>query len=118
MRSVIQKLLNVTFRARWGSDALQGKERMPRPLWLSYRECVAVARTVFGSDEDPMHHDFMAMLQRSPHLVGAGGKKRPGGGYGAAGAPPGAGAAADTRRIEVSRASSTSRSLSRGCGRG
>jgi len=56
VRSVIQKLLNVTFRARWGSDALKGggPDRLPKPLWLSYRECVAVARTVFGTDGDPM----------------------------------------------------------------
>ena len=67
MRSVIQKLLNVTFRARWGSDALQGKERMPRPLWLSYRECVAVAKLVFDPDDTGGDAMFASVPSR-PHL--------------------------------------------------
>ena len=82
VRSVIQKLLGISFRNRW-SDLGRGRERTPQALWLSYRECVSVARTVFGNDQDPMYREFMAMIEAQ--VVG----KRRGPGQ------------QDTRRIEV-----------------
>ena len=46
VRSVVGRVLGVNLRARWASDALAGAERVPKELWLSYRECVAVAKLV------------------------------------------------------------------------
>ena len=85
MRSIIQKLLNVSFHKRWGSgEANRGSaDRTPKQLWLSYRECKQVARTVFGNEDDAMYSDFMNVVESQ--LVG---KK-------SQGSQP------DSRRIEV-----------------
>ena len=63
LRSVIQKLLNVSFKTRWGSEATRGPERTPKQLWLSYRECITVARTVFGNEDDAMYKDFLSTIE-------------------------------------------------------
>jgi hypothetical protein len=37
-------------------------------LWLSYRECLQIAKTVFGSEQDPMCREFMHIIESQ--LVG------------------------------------------------
>jgi hypothetical protein len=66
VRSVVSKLLHVSFKTHWAKN--DGPGRQPRSLWMSYRECVSVARTVFGAANDAMCKDFLAII--SPQLVG------------------------------------------------
>ena len=66
VRSVVSKLLHVSFKTRWAKN--DGPGRQPRSLWMSYRECVSVAKTVFGAANDVMCKDFLAII--SPQLVG------------------------------------------------
>jgi hypothetical protein len=80
VRSVVQKELVVNFVNRWTS-ASRGRERIPKPVLLNYRECQIVARIVFGSEQDPLYVSFMGMVDR--HVQGRKTKK------------------SDTRRIEV-----------------
>jgi hypothetical protein len=61
VRSVVQKMLDRPFKNRW-------KERKPPTLVLDKKQCIAVSRTVFGSDQDPMFKEFMAMIENE--LVG------------------------------------------------
>lgn len=85
VRSVVGRVLGVNLRARWATDALTGGDRVPKELWLSFRECVTVAKLVFDPDDtggDAMYADFLATVEA--HCVGL---KR---------------ATADTRRVEVS----------------
>ena len=63
VRSVVQKELTVNFVNRWTS-ASRGRERIPKPILLTYRECQIVARIVFGSEQDPLYTSFMAMIDR------------------------------------------------------
>jgi hypothetical protein len=63
VRSVVQKELVVNFVNRWTS-ASRGRERIPKPILLTYRECQIVARIVFGSEKDPLYVSFMAMVDR------------------------------------------------------
>eukprot|EP00949_MAST-11_sp_MAST-11-sp1_P003996 g3996.t1 len=81
VRSVVQKELQVNFVTRWTS-ASRGRERMPKAIFLTFRECQIVAKIVFGSDEDPLYEAFMKMI--AGHTVG---QRRS--------------ARNDTRRIEV-----------------
>ena len=55
--------LVVNFVNRWTS-ASRGRERIPKPILLTYRECQIVARIVFGSEKDPLYISFMAMVDR------------------------------------------------------
>ena len=66
VRSVVQKMLGIPMRNRW-NDA-RG-DRVPKTLVLDRRQCVSIARTVFGSDQDPMFQEFMAMVDQE--LVGS-----------------------------------------------
>jgi hypothetical protein len=63
VRSVVQKELVVNFVNRWTS-ASRGRERIPKPVLLNYRECQIVARIVFGSEQDPLYVSFMGMVDR------------------------------------------------------
>ena len=63
VRSVVQKELVVNFVNRWTS-ASRGRERIPKPILLNYRECQIVARIVFGSEQDPLYISFMGMIDR------------------------------------------------------
>lgn len=76
VRSVVQKELNVSFRARWSELGKVGADggAPPNtgafaPLFLNVRECAVVSRVVFGSEADPLYRTFMAMLER--HLTGS-----------------------------------------------
>jgi hypothetical protein len=90
LRSVTQKILGMQFKSRWSSDKMLDSRSNQQQLWLSYRECVTVARTVFGNDgeddADAMYRDFLQNI--NGQIVGAKSSK-PGGGT------------SDTRRIEV-----------------
>ena len=55
--------LVVNFVNRWTS-ASRGRERIPKPVLLTYRECQIVARIVFGSEQDPLYASFMTMIDR------------------------------------------------------
>jgi hypothetical protein len=66
VRSVVAKQLHVSFKTRWGKS--DGPGRQPKSLWLSYRECVSVARSVFGEANEGMCRDFLAIV--SPQMVG------------------------------------------------
>ena len=83
VRYTVQKTLNFNFKARW-ADGRSSKAQREADLWLSYRECFTISKTVFGNDQDPMCREFLHMVESQ--LVG---KKR----SGASGH--------DTRRIEV-----------------
>jgi hypothetical protein len=72
--------LVLNFVNRWTS-ASRGRERIPKPILLTYRECQIVARIVFGSEQDPLYASFMNMIDR--HVRGR--KQKQG----------------DSRRIEV-----------------
>jgi hypothetical protein len=89
LRSVTQKILGMQFKSRWSSDKMVDSRSSQQQLWLSYRECVTVARTVFGNDgeddADAMYHDFLQNIDSQ--VVGQ--KKRQGS------------TTTDTRRIEV-----------------
>mgnify|MGYP005990980443 CR=1 FL=1 len=65
VRSVVQKELRFTFRSRWtelGKSAL-GADKTPKAIFMSHRECVLVARVVFGSETDPLFRTFMALVE-------------------------------------------------------
>lgn len=65
VRSVIMKLLNVSFKTKWGKS--EGVGKTAKGLWMTYRECVYVSKIIFGDDE-AMSKDFLLLL--SPQLVG------------------------------------------------
>lgn len=78
VRSIIMKESGINFRIRWS----EGAGRSPREsLWLSYRACQLVSRTVFMSERDPLYVAFMRTVDE--HLIGGLTTKE------------------DTRRIEV-----------------
>jgi hypothetical protein len=78
VRSIIMKESGINFRIRWS----EGAGRSPREsLWLSYRACQLVSRTVFMSERDPLYIAFMRTVDE--HLIGSLTQKE------------------DTRRIEV-----------------
>jgi hypothetical protein len=66
VRSVVSKLLRISFKTRWSKN--DGPGRQPRSLWMSYKECVSVAKTVFGASNESMCRDFLAII--TPQLVG------------------------------------------------
>jgi hypothetical protein len=66
VRSVISKVLNVSFKSRWGKA--DGPARQPKGLWMSYRECVQVARIVFGIQNETMWRRFLEII--NPQMVG------------------------------------------------
>ncbi len=87
VRSVIQKELNVPFRARWSEfgRGANSKEKLPRAVYLTHKDCQTVARIVFGSDADPLYKAFLGVVEAA--LQGQ--DRRTSGGQG------------DSRRIEV-----------------
>ena len=66
VRSVVAKVLHVSFKTRWAKA--DGPGRQPKSLWMSYRECVTVARTVFGVNNEGMCRDFLGII--TPQMVG------------------------------------------------
>jgi hypothetical protein len=66
IRSVISKVLHISFRTRWAKS--DGPGRQPKALWMSYRECVQVARIVFGANNETMCKDFLGIV--NPQMVG------------------------------------------------
>ena len=66
VRSVIAKVLHLSFKSRWAKS--DGPGRQPRSLWMSYRESAHVARIVFGSENEDMLRDFMYLI--TPQMVG------------------------------------------------
>lgn len=66
VRSVVAKLLQFSFKTRWAKN--DGPGRQPRSLWMSYRECVSVSKTVFGASNEVMSRDFLSII--NPQLVG------------------------------------------------
>lgn len=66
VRSVVAKQLHVSFKTRWTKN--DGPSRQPKSLWLSYRECVHVAKTVFGEGNEGMCRDFLSIVL--PQMVG------------------------------------------------
>ena len=66
VRSVVAKQLHVSFKTRWTKS--DGPGRQPKSLWLSHRECVHVAKTVFGDANESMCRDFLSIVQ--PQMVG------------------------------------------------
>ena len=84
VRSVAQKELGVSFRARWtalsAGNAAAGVTGggAPAPLSLTPREAGLVARVVYGSEADPLYRSFMATVEEhmaaaAPAAGGAGG---------------------------------------------
>lgn len=71
VRSVVQKELSYSFRARWSE---MGRNAAPSSssaasssasLQLSFRDCSLVSRVVFGSESDPLFRTFMTMIERN-----------------------------------------------------
>ena len=81
VRSVIAKVLHISFKSRWHKK-FDGVTGSPKALWISYREAAHVARIVFGSDNEGLYRDFMRLI--TPQMVG---EKTPNGG--------------DTRKIDI-----------------
>jgi hypothetical protein len=100
VRSIIAKQLHISYKTRWGK--VDGPGRQPKSLWLSYKECVAVAKAVFGETNEMMCRDFLAIV--SPQMVGqkSDGVPPQGGGVGVGGnRGNGGGGGSDTRRIDI-----------------
>ena len=67
VRSVIANVLHINFRGRW--SRLDGPGRQtPQALWMSHRECLQVARVVFGAGNDTLCKEFLALI--TPQMVG------------------------------------------------
>jgi len=50
-------------------DTSNGRNNVPPPdLWLSYRDCVHIAKTVFGNEQDPLCREFLSVIES--HLEG------------------------------------------------
>ena len=65
VRSIVQKETGISFQSRWS----EGAGRHPREsLWLSYRACLVVSRTVFMSEKDELYIKFMRQLDE--HFIG------------------------------------------------
>lgn len=67
VRSVIAKVLHITFKSRWMK--LDGPGRQAKSLWMSYREACHVAKVVFGNDNEEMYREFMSLV--TPQMVGS-----------------------------------------------
>lgn len=66
VRNVVGNLLHVNFKHRWAKS--DGPGRLPKTLWMSYRECVYVAKTVFGANNEALYRDFLNII--IPQMVG------------------------------------------------
>jgi hypothetical protein len=66
VRSVIAKVLNISFKTRWQKKVAGAAQ--PTSLWISYREASHIARIVFGTDNDALYRDFMRLIV--PQMVG------------------------------------------------
>jgi hypothetical protein len=69
VRSMVANVLHVNFKARWTRPDQSNPKKNLQSLWMSFRECITVAKIIFGEDNEQMTRDFLALLQ--PHLVGA-----------------------------------------------
>lgn len=67
VRSVIAKVLHISFKARW-QKKFDGVNGQPKSLWISYKEAAHVARIVFGNDNEGLFRDFMRLI--TPQMVG------------------------------------------------
>ena len=67
VRSVIASVLHINFRGRWSKLDGPGRQT-PLALWMSHRECVQVARVVFGAGNDALCKEFLALI--NPQMVG------------------------------------------------
>lgn len=67
MRSVLAKVLHISFKARWAKK-FDGVSGQPKALWISFKEAAHVARIVFGSDNEGLFRDFMRLI--TPQMVG------------------------------------------------
>ena len=67
VRSVIAKVLHISFKARWAKK-FDGVNGQPKSLWISFREAAQVARIVFGTDNEALYRDFMRLI--TPQMVG------------------------------------------------
>jgi hypothetical protein len=67
VRSVIAKVLHISFKARW-QKKFDGVNGTPKSLWISFREAAHVARIVFGQDNEALFVDFMRLI--TPQMVG------------------------------------------------
>jgi hypothetical protein len=89
VRSVVQKELNYSFRARWAEMGRNAAPSSPAKdgsgagaassggaLQLSFRDASMVSRVVFGSEADPLYKTFMTMIER--HMSGKKGAKTDG----------------------------------------
>lgn len=66
VRNVIGNLLHINFKLRWVKS--DGPGRLPKVLWMSYRECVYVAKSVFGAGNEALYKDFLNII--IPQMVG------------------------------------------------
>jgi hypothetical protein len=66
VRNVIGNLLHINFKLRWAKS--DGPGRLPKVLWMSYRECVYVAKSVFGAGNEALYKDFLNII--IPQMVG------------------------------------------------
>jgi hypothetical protein len=82
VRSILQKELGVSFRTRWSELARAPGQTNevptpssskptssssgsgPVPLFLSFKECTLISRTVFGSESDPLFRTFLSLVER------------------------------------------------------
>lgn len=67
VRSVISSLLHINFRGRWSKLDGPGRQT-PQALWMSHRECVQVARIVFGAKNEQLYKEFLQLV--TPQYVG------------------------------------------------
>lgn len=79
VRSVVQKEMGVSFRSRWSELGASANNPVsprssyipppgngaPAPLFLTFKECQMVARTIFGSEADPLYKTFLSMIDRN-----------------------------------------------------
>ena len=67
VRSVISSVLHINFRGRWSKLDGPGRQT-PQALWMSHRECVQVARIVFGAKNEQLCKEFLHLV--TPQYVG------------------------------------------------
>lgn len=62
VRNILSNLLHINFKLRWA------KSDVGKVLWISFRECVFIARAIFGPDNESAFRNFMNVL--IPQMVG------------------------------------------------
>ena len=68
LRSIISKMLKMNFSGRW--TLVHGPERQPKPIYVTYQECVQISFKVFGNSYGDLGKDFLTSLVTSRKLVG------------------------------------------------